>query len=46
MLWLSEVVADWKSTLGGVDIRARLLVDHRCIHVFIRMLNFCGRSQP
>ena len=25
-LWLSGVVVDWKSTSGGVDIRARLLV--------------------
>ena len=29
-------------TLGGVYVRARLFVDHRCINVFIHVLNFHG----
>ena len=46
MLWLSRVVVDRTLTSGGVDVRARLFVDHRCVNVFIRVLNFRGWSQP
>ena len=45
-LWLSGVVIDWTFTSGGVDIGTHLFIDHCCVHVFIRMLNFHGRSQP
>ena len=46
MLWLSGVFVDGKSTSEGVDIRTRLLVDNRCVHVFSHMSNFCGWSEP
>ena len=29
-----------------MDMHACLFVDHRCINVFIHVLNFCGLSQP
>ena len=45
MLWLSGVVVDWTFTSGGVDVRAHLLVAHRCVHVFIHVLIFRGWSQ-
>ena len=45
-LWLSGVVVDWTLTLGSVDIRAHLLVDHHCIHVFICVVNLCVWSRP
>ena len=44
-LWLSGVVVDRTFTPGGVDVRARLFVDHRCVNVFIRVFNFRGWSQ-
>ena len=37
MLWLSGVVIDRTFTSGGVDVRACLFVDHRCVNVFIRI---------
>ena len=36
-LWLSGVVIDWMFTLGGVDMRVRLFVDHHCIKFVIRV---------
>ena len=45
-LWLSGVVIDRKFTPGSVDVRARLFVDHHCVNVFIRVLNFRSWSQP
>ena len=36
----SCLVIDRTFTLGGVDGRARLFIDHRCVNVFIRVLNF------
>ena len=46
MLWPSGVVVDQTFTPRGVDVHARLLVDHRCINIFICMLNFHGWFQP
>ena len=46
ILWLSGVVIDQTFTLGGVDMCTHLFIDHRCINVFIHILNFCGWSQP
>ena len=42
----SRLVVDWTFTSGGVDVHARLFVDHRCVNVFICVLNFRGWSQP
>ena len=36
----SFLVIDWTFTLGGVDGRACLFIDHCCVNVFIRVLNF------
>ena len=44
-LWLSGVVVDRAFTLGGVDMRARLFIDHCCVYVFICMLNFRSWSE-
>ena len=46
MLRLSGEVINWTFTLGDVDVRAYLFVDHRCINVFICVLNFRSWSQP
>ena len=35
-----------RSSRLGVDICACLFVDHCCVQVFIRVLNFHGWSQP
>ena len=40
MLWLSGVVVDRTFTLGGVDMSARLFVDHRHINALVCMLKF------
>ena len=45
MLWLSEVVIDRTFTSGGVDMHARLFVDHLPVNVFIRVLKFRSWSQ-
>ena len=36
----SFLVINRTFTLGGVDGRARLFIDHRCVNVFIHVLNF------
>ena len=41
-LWLSRVVVDWTCTSVGVDVRARLFVDRRCVNVYIRGLKIRG----
>ena len=40
MLWLSGVVIDRTFSSGGVDMRARLFVDHRCIKFFCSCVEF------
>ena len=39
-LWLSGVVVDWMFISGGADVCACLFVDHCCVNVSIRVLNF------
>ena len=36
------LVVDRMFTSGGVYMRACLFINHRCINVFIRVLNFHG----
>ena len=40
MLWHSKVVVNWTFTSGGVVVHTYLFIDHLCIDVFIRILNF------
>ena len=42
----SRLVVDQTFTLGGVDVRTHFIVDHCCVNVFIRVLNFRSWSQP
>ena len=38
----SQLVVDRTFTSGGVDVRAHFIVDHCCVNVFTRVLNFRG----